>query len=325
MHCIAFLVTKMQSQIQCTYVHPLQKQLLKLFHAEDLPLHDNHIGPKLFTEYQKLSLVILFRRSKKSLRDFIASLLELRWPRWLGLRRLPSKSVLHNWCKKYTTKFIRKLNKRLLADKKPKIMAIDATGIDSWQRSRHYQKRIGEAPMPYAKLSIHIDTENLLIFDHVLQIKPRHDVIAAESIFKRTSLRDVLTLGDKGYDSEPLHEVAHRKGNSLFAPVRKGSFRRRPRGRYRRLCVDGNEHYGYRNTAESCFHSLKSRRIPALKSRLHYMKKRETAWHILIHNIERINNAIRAYIRIMRSMILDRPVKYKLFYLCLYNSPYGRL
>lgn len=270
-----------------------------------LPLHDNNLGPKVYSEFHKFSLVILFRRSKKVLRDFIAELYETKWPSWLDLKQIPSKSVLHNWCKKYTVEFIRELNNTLLQNKKPALMAVDATGIDAYQRSKHYEKR-AKITAKFNKLSIFIDVENMLVYDHVLQMKPRHDVKAAESIFKRTSLRDIKILGDKGYDSEPLHKVAQSKQNTLFSPVRDSS-KTSPKGWNRRRCAKGDEDYDKRVHVESCIHSLKSRRMPIVRSKLHYMKKREVAIHILIHNIEKMGKALRLYIRMMLSIILDRP------------------
>ena len=269
----------------------------------DLPLHDNTLGPRVFSEFHKLSLVVLFRRSKKVLRDFIAELYETKWPSWLDLKQIPSKSVLHNWCKKYTIEFIRELNMAFLKKKSPKLMAIDATGVDAYQRSKHYEKRANIDPK-FNKLTVFVDVENMLIYDHVLQIKPRHDVKAAESIFKRTMLRNVKTLADKGYDSEPLHRVAQSKQVTLFAPVRDSS-RINPKGWNRRRCAKGDDDYNKRAHVESCIHSLKRRRIGSLRSKLHFMKKREMALQILIHNMEKMMKTIRMMLRI----ILDRPSK----------------
>lgn len=300
-----------QTTIQYTPKHEFLSEILKLYHAMDLPLHDNELGPKVYSEFHKMSLVILFRRSKKVLRDFIAELYETKWPSWLDLKQIPSKSVLHDWCKKYTVEFLRELNRIFLQKKSPKLMAIDATGIDAYQRSRHYEKRVG-IKMKFNKLSIFIDVEDQLIYDHVLQMKPRHDVKSATQIFKRSKLTMVKVLGDKGYDSEPLHEVAQSKQMNLFAPVRKSS-RTNPKGWNRRRCAKGDEEYNQRSNVESCIHSLKRRRIPTLHSKLHYMKKREMAIHILIHNIERISNAIRFYFRMVLNTILDRAVRKELF------------
>ena len=296
--------------IQYTQKNRFLSKLINLYHAAGLPLHDNHFGPKIFSEFQKFSLVVLFRRSGKVLRDFIAELYESKWPNWLQLREIPSKSVLHDWCRKYTVGFIRKLNRLLLRNKKPRLMAIDATGIDAYLRSRHYERRSNKV-MVFNKLSILIDVEDHIIYDFALQMKPRHDVIAAESMFKRTKLRAVKILGDKGYDSELLHKIAQSKQNELFAPVRVSS-RTNPRGRNRRRCAHGDKEYNQRSNVESCIHSLKKRRIPRIRSKKHYMKKREVAFQILIHNIEKLSKAIKLFLRMELSIILDKPFKLRI-------------
>ena len=144
-------------------------ELINLYHATGLPLNDNHLGPKIFSEFQRFSLVVLFRRSKKVLRDFIAELYETKWPMWLQLKDIPSKSVLNNWCKKYTVEFIRELNKTFLKKKSPKLMAVDATGVDAYLRSKHYEKR-AKIKAKFNKLTIFIDVDNMLIYDHVLTL-----------------------------------------------------------------------------------------------------------------------------------------------------------
>jgi len=77
----------------------------------------------------------------------------------------------------------------------------------------------------------------------------------------------------------------------MYAPVRKSS-RRRPKGRFRRKCIEKDPEYNMRNMVESVNHSLKSI-ITSLRSKKHYMKKREMGWHILIYNLERIEKIIQ--------------------------------
>jgi len=254
-------------------------------------LHFNHKGPKMYTNYQRIALIILYKRSKVSLVDFISQLHEMLWPRWLCLREIPGKSTLHDWLKLFEMPVIRSLHDKTLPIEKPELMAIDATGIDSWQRSRHYERRIGQPYMPYAKLDAIIDVKTLIIYDHSLRLKPRHDIIGASSIFKRIKIKQVKILGDKGYDSEPLHQLAVKTGNSLYAPVRK-SPRSRPRGRFRRSCLERDKDYGRRSAVESAFHSMKQRIIPNLRAKLHYMKKREMAWGVILFNMIRINEMV---------------------------------
>lgn len=289
----------MQKTISNTYTHEINSKVIKLCHKLELPLHFNKKGPKIFTNYQRIALIVLFLRSKKNLRDFIKELYETLWPKWLSLREIPGKSTLHDWLNLFKLRIIRLLNEFLLEEEKPEIMAIDATGLDSWQRSRHYERRmkqcgIREEYMPYAKADILIDTKTLLVHDWILRIKPRHDVLGALSILNRIKTRDSLILGDKGYDSERVHEKTHQKGNDFYAPVRNTS-RKKPKGYYRRKCYLGNENYPKRMTVESTIHALKSMKRE-LRSKLQYMKKREFGWQILTYNIKRIIQRINSLI-----------------------------
>jgi hypothetical protein len=117
-------------------------------------------------------------------------------------------------------------------------------------------------------------------------------------------------FGDRGYDSEPLHKIAQRKGNTLFSPERE-SPRTNPKGWNRRRCAKGDKEYNKRVRIESCIHSLKKRRIGILKSKLHYMKKREVAMQILIHNIEKVSKVMKIYSRMILNIILDKPERTK--------------
>ena len=276
----------LQQIIPSKYNSKLEKQLIKLFHSSNLPLHFNKTGNKEFTNYQRVSIIILFQRSKKSLRDFVDELSESKWVSWLGLKKIPKKSTLHDWLKIFDMKIIRKICKVLLP-KEIKLTAIDGTGIDSWKRSRHYEKRVGEVHiphMPYAKVDLFIDVKTRKVLDFSLVCHRQHDVIAAKNIFNRFRLKGIKILADKGYDSEPLHEIVHQKGGILFAPVRKSS-RKIPKGFYRRKCVKLPSFMGQRSIVEAVNSSLKQKQIQSLKSKKVFMKQREFGWHIVWYNL----------------------------------------
>ncbi len=259
-----------------------------------IPLHYNHKGPKIFRNYQRITLIFLYIRSKKSLIDFLEELKETKWPNWLGLKEIPGKSTLNDWMKLFNVSLIRKFLQKQVAKEKPKLMAIDATGIDSWQRSRHYERRVKQCGvdmehLPYAKADILMDTDTYLIHDWVLRIKPRHDVLGAETIFKRLKVKDVLILADRGYDSEPLHKLVYQTGNILHAPVR--NMKKNPGGFHRKRCAKGNNLYPQRNIVESLMHALKSMK-PQLRSKLHHTKKKEFGWTVILSNMKRIINSL---------------------------------
>ena len=287
-----------QKELTGQYEVKLHKQILKVCHSLELPLHNNHFGSKIYTNYQRVALMVLFVRSRKPLRQFVNELPESRWPQWLGLRELVSKSTLHRWLRQFDLSTVRQLLQATVAEERPSTMAIDATGIDSWKRSRHYERRLGEAPLPYAKADILVDTQSRLVHDFVLRMRPRHDVHGAASMSKRCKHKGVLLLGDKGYDSEPLHRTVEQTGNLLYAPVR--DFRvKRPKGRHRRRCQQGHEVYGQRNIVEAVIRGLKTR-IHSLRSKLHFMKKRELAWHIIVYNLEKLKELLQLFMEELR-------------------------
>ncbi len=294
-----------QTQLQHTQVSSLHNDIIKLCHELEIPLHFNHHGPKIYTNYQRIALIILHLRSKWNLRDFVSRLHETKWVSWLGLKEIPSKSVLNDWMHLFKLSSIRKLNTMLLRGEKPRLMAVDATGFDSWQRSRHYEKRIGAAPMPYAKVDFLVDTETKLVHDFVLRVKPRHDVLGATTMIKRFKQENVLILADKGYDSEKLHELVAESGNEFYAPVRDFNVKR-PKGYHRRKCIQEHKQYNQRNLVESTIRSLKVR-IRNLRNKQHWMKKRELGWHILTYNLEKLEQATKKLLALLlRNSILDR-------------------
>ena len=76
-----------------------------------------------------------------------------------------------------------------VADKKPILMAIDATGFDSFNRSRHYEKRlrdfgVNNSKMPFAKVDLLVDTKNKLVYDFVLRTKLRHDTLGTTKMVR---------------------------------------------------------------------------------------------------------------------------------------------
>jgi len=271
------------------YNNPLEKELINLFHCSGLPQHSNKTGNKEFTNYQRISLIVLFRRSKKALRDFVNELQESKWTSWLQLKRIPSKSSLQYWIKQFEMKTIRQLF-NLLKPKKSKLTAIDGTGFDSFHRSRHYEKRVGFTKTPYSKVDLFVDVESKEIIDFSLVTKHQHDIIAARQFIKRNNLKDVEVLCDGGYDCEDFHEQIFEKGGRLYAPVRKRnkrSLRKFPKGRFRKQCLKLPNFMGQRSIIECINAVLKRRFLNCLRSKKSFMKKREFGWCMIVYNLTR--------------------------------------
>ncbi len=279
----------LQKPLLNQYNNQLQKELIKLFHLSNLPLHFNHKGNKQFTNFQRISLIIIFRRENKSIRDFLRNLNESRWISWLQLPKIPSKSTFHEWLELFKMKTIRKLFS-LLKPKSPTITSIDGTGVDSYHRSRHYEKRIKSEKMPYAKADLFVDCSTKKVIDFSLVNKHQHDMVAAKQFVKRNSLKKIKILCDKGYDSEELHRFVVDKGGKLYAPVRqrnKRSNKKFPKGYYRKQCLELPDFIGKRSIIEAINAVLKRRFINSLRSKKGFMKKREFAWTMIIYNLDR--------------------------------------
>ena len=253
----------------------------------------------------------MFLRSRKSLRNFAKELFESLWIKWLGLREIPSFRSIHEWLKKWNLQWIINLLKQISERLNPKTMAIDATGFDSWKKSRHYERRLKDFVVhnphtPYTKADFLVDTDSKIIRDFVLRTKPRHETHGARTIFKRMKQKKVIILADKGYDSEELHEIAVEKGNLMYAPIRDFKVKK-PSGRNRRRCWrEKPDNAGMRNTVEAVIRSMKTR-VTSLRSKLHYMKKREMAWNIIAYNLEIIVKQIDSLIKLLyKKFILNR-------------------
>lgn len=281
----------MQTTLYPQHTEGMKKELINLFHESGLPLYFNKTGKKEFTNYQRISLLILFVRSKKSLRDFIdEDLAESKWVSWLDLKKTPRKSTIHDWMKMFKMKTVRKLSK-ILSPKEIKTGIVDGTGIDSHQKSRHYEKRINDPPLPNSKADLFIDADWLSILDFSLINHKEHDVKIAERIFKRNKFDNIICLADKGYDSEPLHILARSRGITLYAPVRKtnknSSVKKKPKGKYRQACLKLPILMGKRSLVETVNSILKRRQISFLRNKKLHMKQKEFAWHVVLYNMRR--------------------------------------
>jgi len=283
-----------EQNILSGFNNKLEEQFIKLFHSLNLPLHFNKTGNKEFTNYQRISIIILFHKSKKSLREFIVEFQESKWISWLGLEKIPKKSTLHDWIMMFDIKIIRKISKVLLPEK-IELTSIDGTAFDSWQRSRHYEKRALEfgtlTYMPPVKAGIFIDVKSQSIIDFEFVTNNKHDVKLAEKIFRRNTLKNIRGLGDKGFDSENLHEIARANGINFYAPLRKmhkwGSKNKRPNGFYRRKCIEAPEDYNMRNINETVNSVLKRTQIPFLRSKNDSRKEKEFGWQVVWYNLKR--------------------------------------
>ena len=69
--------------------------------------------------------------------------------------------------------------------------------------------------------------------------------------------------------------------------MNKRSLKQKPKGKYRRECLQLPEFMGMRSIVETVNSVLKRTQIYCLKSKKSYMKRREFGWNIILYNIRR--------------------------------------
>jgi len=276
------------------HCNELQRELLNLFHSSGLPMHFNKTGNKEFTNYQRISLIILFKRNKKSIRDFTKELKESRWVSWLGLKKIPGKSTLHDWLKLFGTRLIRQLIKLVTDVSQLRIAAIDGTGIQSKFRSQYYEKRMKDFKLknnrPYHKLDLLVDTNGKKqILEYSFLLKNRSDTYVGKMIVGRIKFKRIKIVGDKGYPDYEYEELAKSNQNNFISPPKdykgKGKHSNYRRQRKERNYQSNKQVYNRRAIVEAVISSIKRVQDTKLRSRLPYMEKREMAWHILLYNL----------------------------------------
>lgn len=282
------------------FSNKLHAEVIKLCHHAKLKPHNFIRGCKLFDNYQRVALIVLYIQSGKSLRRFVsnqdASL--TAWKHWLQLKKLPCKSTLHDWLKSFNIDFIKELFNQTIAGLKPEIVAIDGSGVETQYKSSYYQKRLTDfgfrkPKSPWHKLDIIVDVKSKekFILDFSFLLHPKHDSKVAWQLFKRTKFKDIDILADKGYYWFDLFYLAKIKNNKLIVPPKnygnKCLHNRSKRKNFHNCYYENEEKYSLRNNVESVFSSLKRVQGLRLRSKLSFMKKRELAWNVVWYNIRK--------------------------------------
>jgi hypothetical protein len=117
----------------------------ELFRIAELPLHFSKFSNKIFSNFQKLFLLIYRQYRKFTYEELMTDLADnITLRAYLGLNNLPDYTTLIKFMKKLSKNLLDRL---VLAFKElastPKKVAIDATGISLDNASPHYCKRVG--------------------------------------------------------------------------------------------------------------------------------------------------------------------------------------
>lgn len=226
----------------------LVNKIKRLLRRLGCPRWLHHFGPKKYETYQHVFAFVVMSVCKLSLR---------RVHKFLGMfsYEVPTFSALCKSRKRISPTLLQRAL-TLTSGEEHKLVAIDSTGISRANPSYHYIKRIDRVkPIKnYAKQSALFDLENKTFIAIRIRNKPRHDIMDAEYLLKRTYVQTTL-FGDTAYDSERLHEYCFDNNiQTQIKPrknVKKGFYRKKQMKNY------SEQVYHQRSLIESGFGSLK--------------------------------------------------------------------
>ncbi len=263
----------------------------------DLPKYSNKTGNKQFTQSQKLSCVIIYFKSKFSLREFCDSFnSETLWPRILSLKYKLTKSSLNRWISEFSLDFIKQILNETIKNDSPEILGIDGTGISSMYKSSYYQKRLKDFGLnpksPYHKLDIISDLQGKKkIYDFTFTMKQYNDKKQARRLFNRFKYKNITIIGDKGYYYFYLFSKMKEMNNIFIVPPlntgEKCVHNNIVRNQFRQTYYEYSELYSLRNNVEGVFSALKRTILTKIVSKNYKTKKREVAFKIIVYNMKK--------------------------------------
>ena len=290
------MIRKLVQKQLIPHKNSFRQELNQIILSLNLPKYSNWKGKKKFTTTQKLSCVILYIRSGKSLRDFCEEFKESQWISWLELKHEIKKSTLNDWLNKFSLVFIKKLLDETNSGEKPEVLGIDGTGIDTQFKSRYYEKRLkefGRKPKSnYHKLDIVADMNGKKkIFDFSFLMKQRHDLPVARRLLKRLKFKNVVIVADKGYfDFNLFTQTQFNNNYLLFPPKNFGGKCIHNNILHRKIKINYHKYkdiYHKRSNVEGVFSVLKRTSLKRIFSKNYSSKKREMAFKIVLYNMKK--------------------------------------
>ena len=173
------LFMKKNQYIKGYEMNKFHTEILEIYHSLKIPNHFNKTGNRQYTNFQRFATILLFLRSDKSLRQFCQEFDETQWSHKLQLKYKLTKSTLNNWLKYFNLDLIKKMLNQTIKKEKPKICAIDGTGIDTDFKSKYYEKKLKKfgkkVKSNFHKLDIIVDVFGGKILNYSYLLKQRND------------------------------------------------------------------------------------------------------------------------------------------------------
>ena len=286
----------------------------ELFRIAKIPIYYSKFSNKIYSNFQKLTLLVYKQFRKFTYEELINDLGDnFSLKIYLGLKKIPHYTTLIKFAEKLPHVILEKL---ITAFKKiidlPKKVAIDSTGIGLDNASPHYCKRIGLSfkKRPFMKTSFIVDIEKYFILLCKTRKKARHDTVDAKIMIKKLSedYNPEIFYADRGYDDNKLFKLVFEKLKAYPLILQKNQDvpKYRRSGTYRKMTFDVFDYGEYlqRNKIETCNSMFKRKIGSSIRAKNIKMQKFEILTRVIAFNIDRLiqtgHNVILMFIRITR-------------------------
>jgi hypothetical protein len=271
----------------------------ELFRIAELPLYNHKFSNKIYSNFQKLFLLVYKQFRKFTYEELLTDLEDNSTLKaYLGFNKLPHYTTLIKFAASLPFNILEKL---LLAFAKliptPRRVVIDSTGISLDNASAHYCKRIGlpYKKRPFLKTSLVFDIDNYFILLCKTGKSKRHDSKDAKPLIRKLAktYADIkIFYGDRAYDDEKIFKMVFEilGAYPLILQRRIDVPAHRRRGAYRKKTIKEFDYCEYlqRNKGETGNAMLKKRFSPNIKSRMIKIQKRDLFSRIIAYNIDRL-------------------------------------
>ena len=238
-------------------------------------------GGRGFAEWAMLVLHALHIELGKSYRGTIDLLSEMPGIlEEISLTRLPHYTVLRTWFWRISMKTWRAFLGRS-AEKRTGHSAIDATGFDRDQPSRHYANRTSYR-VRALKVTALVDVETLYITDIHCTTTKKHDAKIGPQVARRNAADLRSLAADRGYDSKAFRDEL--RENGVRPLIRHRIYSSLDHAHNARMDSD---RYQQRSMSETVFSSIKRTLGSAVRARSWNIEFREMVLKATVYNLRR--------------------------------------
>lgn len=260
----------------------------------NVPLYDYRHNPKVFTNVQKIFLLLYKAKKKLTLRSLVEDLSTSKVKQYIGLWRVPNFSTLSHFLSGLSQCIVDALH-AATQSVLPRFenVIIDSTGFSVSHPSHYYcyRRKTGYPVDGFITLHAIVDQENGFVRAHKTLAHKVHDSKMLKPLVKMLDKPPNIIYGDRGYDSEENYEFIVEKIECIPLILQKNMLKslHKCKGTHRKAMREIFDYGEYlsRNKIEAVFSAIKRKYTGTLTTRTTKNQCKELGLIILLYNLEK--------------------------------------